>query len=153
MEVAGDARNSRLRDRLALVTRVLGAVTARRALMLQALRFGIVGVGNTATCLVLIWLLNERFGQPVWLASAAGYTVATAQSFLLNRAWTFAEADRRQAGRQVTAFVAVNIVCGLVFTGLNSVLATQLPLAAASAVTLVVVVALSFVLNRWLVFR
>lgn len=125
-----------------------------RSTALQFLRFGIVGVGNTATTLLVVWLLHSQARLPVWQASAIGYAVGTMQSYFLNRLWTFStEAAGTRIAPQATAFVAVNIVCGLVFTALNAGLATLMPLAVATLLTLVVIVPLSFGLNRWLVFR
>ncbi len=124
----------------------------RRRLIAQFARFGVVGVANTAMCYAVLFLLHDRLELPVWLASAVGYGVATVQSFLLNRAWTFAGTRRAQVARQATTFIAVNVICGLVFVGLNSLLITIVPLAAATVLAMTVIVVLSFTLNRLLVF-
>ncbi|MGI4877328.1 MAG: GtrA family protein [Janthinobacterium lividum] len=127
---------------------------ARRGLALQVLRFGAVGIGNTVTCYIVIWLMRLAFDAPVWLASGTGYAVATAQSFTLNRWWTFAGAPpAAKVAHQAAAFVGVNIVCGLIFTAANVAVHRWLSLPASTLIATGVVVPLSFVLNRWFVFK
>lgn len=129
------------------------AVVAAPGVATQALRFAIVGVLNTATTLVIIAVLRELAGAPVWLASGVGYAVGTVQSYLLNRGWTFgARAGGAPVAAQFSRFVAVNVVLGLVFSALNEVLARQFTLVAATLLTMLVVVPLSFLLMRSFVF-
>lgn len=119
----------------------------------QALRFAIVGVLNTATTLAIIAALREVVGAPVWLASAIGYGVGTVQSYLLNRSWTFgSRGGGVPVAAQFSRFVAVNVVLGLVFSALNDVLARQFTLVAATLLTMLVVVPMSFLAMRTLVF-
>jgi putative flippase GtrA len=125
----------------------------RRALVRQLVRFGIVGVVNTATTLATIWLLTRLLHVPVWTASAVGYAVGTVQSYVLNRLWTFSDTERVKVAPQAATFVGVNVVCGLIFSTINAALSRTMVLALATLLTMVVVVPLSFILNRWLVFR
>lgn len=57
--------------------------------MLQLLKFGIVGVANTAVCLIVIygsmWVLD--FDE--LLSNLLGYIIGLGVSFLLNSRWTF----------------------------------------------------------------
>ena len=134
---------------------VTGLLTPeRRDFALQAMRFAVVGVVNTLTCYVTIWLIRVGFDAPVWVASAGGYTVGTMQSFVLNRAWTFAGVTPdAKVHQQAAAFVGVNIVCGLVFTGINVVLHRWLSLPVSSLLGTAIVTPLSFMLNRLFVFK
>jgi putative flippase GtrA len=120
----------------------------------QFLRFGVVGVANTAMCLAILWTLTDRFGVPVWLASGIGYAVSIAQSYLLNRFWTFG--GKRGAGvpvgPQLLRFVLVNVVVGVIYSTLTSVLAPDLGVRLASFAALVPVVLLSFFAMRRFVF-
>ena len=125
---------------------------ARRALAGEGLRFVAVGLANTATTFATVWGLRHATGASVGVASAAGYAVGMVQGFVLNRGWTFAGRDGR-IGRQATGFVAVNVVCGLVFTGANILLHRVVGLAASTLLANALVPPLSFILYRQFVFR
>lgn len=118
----------------------------------QLVRFAVVGVANTVTCLAILWTLRDVSGWPVWLASAVGYAVATGQSYLLNRGWTFAGGAMLPVGPQVARFVGVNIMVGVIFSGLTSVLAPMLGVRLASVLALLPVTGLSFLAMRRFVF-
>ena len=127
----------------------------RRELAAQAARFIVVGVANTVLCIGIVWIAHIVLGVSIWWASAAGYAVGTAQSFRLNRLWTFAGHAREagHVGAQLAAFIAVNAVTGVIFAAINDALAGRVALVVATFAALVVVTPLGFVLNRWLVFR
>jgi putative flippase GtrA len=57
--------------------------------LVQFVKFGIVGVSNTLLTLLVYTLLLKVFG--VWYlgASAIGFIVGATNGFLLNRRWTF----------------------------------------------------------------
>lgn len=127
---------------------------ASRAGLAQFLRFGLVGALNTTTTYLIIRLLAEAAGVP--LASAVGYAAGVAQSFLLNRFWTFSATRSQVQGRwssEVLRFIAVNIVCGALFTAINTVAAPHLGLLAATLAGVALVTPLGFILNRFIVFR
>ena len=58
-------------------------------LLIQFVKFGIVGVSNTLLTFVVYTLLLKVFGVWYLAASAIGFAVGTINSFLLNRRWTF----------------------------------------------------------------
>ncbi len=118
----------------------------------QFLRFGLVGVANTATCLAIVWTTQGVLGWPVWLASAAGYLVAMVQSYLVNRAWTFAGGGTLPVGPQIVRFVLVNIVMGTLFSSFTGLLAPALGVRLASVVVLAPLTVLSFLATRMFVF-
>ena len=64
---------------------------SRAALLVQFVKFGIVGVSNTLLTLAVYTLLLKVLG--VWYlgASAIGFAVGATNGFLLNRRWTFSE--------------------------------------------------------------
>jgi putative flippase GtrA len=70
------------------------AVLARRlhlpVVLVQFVKFGIVGVSNTLLTFVVYTLLLKVFG--VWYlgASAIGFVIGAINGFVLNRRWTFA---------------------------------------------------------------
>ena len=118
----------------------------------QFLRFALVGVANTFTCLAILWTLTEQFGTPVWLASGLGYAVSIAQSYALNRLWTFGGGGVPM-GPQLLRFIAVNVAVGIVYSSLTSSLTPMLGVRLASFAALVPVVLLSFVAMKRFVFR
>ena len=127
---------------------------ATRAGLAQFLRFGLVGVVNTATSYLVIRLLADPAGLA--LASAFGYAAGVAQSFLLNRFWTFSTTRPANSGRwggEALRFIAVNIACGGLFTAANTAAAPHIGLLAATLVGVALVTPLGFILNRFIVFR
>jgi putative flippase GtrA len=73
-------------------SRVLGlAGRLAHPLLVQFVKFGIVGVANTLLTFAVYTLLLKVFGVWYLAASAIGFIVGTINSFLLNRRWTFRE--------------------------------------------------------------
>jgi putative flippase GtrA len=64
---------------------------ARTAVLVQFVKFGIVGVSNTLLTLVVYTLLLKVLGVLYLAASAIGFIVGAINGFLLNRRWTFRE--------------------------------------------------------------
>jgi putative flippase GtrA len=60
-----------------------------RPVLIQFLKFGIVGISNTLLTFAVYTLLLKVFGVWYLAASAIGFAVGTINSFLLNRRWTF----------------------------------------------------------------
>ena len=58
-------------------------------LMRQAIRFGMVGLVNTAIGLAAIYAIMFFLGGNAATANAIGYAVGLTFSFVLNRSWTF----------------------------------------------------------------
>jgi putative flippase GtrA len=59
--------------------------------LVQFIKFGIVGVSNTLLTLVVYTVLLKVFGVWYLAASAIGFVVGATNGFLLNRRWTFRE--------------------------------------------------------------
>ena len=120
----------------------------------QFLRFGVVGVLNTATAYLVIRGVAGVAALPI--ASAIGYSAGMVQSFLLNRFWTFSATrpagQARWAG-EASRFVAVNLLCGGLFTLIASQATPHIGLLAATVAGVALVTPLGFILNRFIVFR
>jgi putative flippase GtrA len=58
-------------------------------MLVQFVKFGIVGVSNTLLTLVVYTLLLKVFDVWYLAASAIGFAVGATNGFLLNRRWTF----------------------------------------------------------------
>jgi putative flippase GtrA len=65
------------------------AAGSRWTLIVQFLKFGLVGVSNTLITLAVYTLLLKVFGVWYLAASAIGFTLGAVNGFLLNRRWTF----------------------------------------------------------------
>src|SRR5436309_15769504 len=63
----------------------------RAGLLMQFMKFGIVGISNTALTFLVYTLLLKVFGVWYLAASAIGFAVGATNGFLLNRRWTFRE--------------------------------------------------------------
>jgi putative flippase GtrA len=61
----------------------------RPPLLVQFVKFGIVGVSNTLLTFAVYGLLLKVFGVWYLAASAIGFTAGATNGFLLNRRWTF----------------------------------------------------------------
>src|ERR1700693_4391113 len=83
-------------DRSERTTRsVAGAVAtparhARTQFVVQFVKFGIVGVSNTALAFGIYTLLLKGFVVGCLAAAAIGFVIGAINGFLLNRRWTFA---------------------------------------------------------------
>lgn len=127
---------------------------AVQAELAQFLRFGLVGVANTATSYLVIRLLADGLGLP--LASAVGYVAGVVQSFVFNRFWTFHDTRTVGTGRwagEALRFILVNMVCGGLFTLVNSLATPHIGLLPATLVGVAMVTPLGFILNKVIVFR
>jgi putative flippase GtrA len=121
--------------------------------LVQFVKFGIVGVSNTLLSLAIYALLVEGLGVWYLAASAIGFVVGAVNGFLLNRRWTF----RGHVGDALTP-VRWGVVqsCGLLLNlGLVALCVESLGLGKllAQAVAIVIVVVLTFVANRAWTFR
>jgi putative flippase GtrA len=58
-------------------------------IIVQFIKFGIVGVSNTLLTFVVYTVLLKVFGVWYLAASAIGFVVGATNGFLLNRRWTF----------------------------------------------------------------
>src|SRR5271163_3579555 len=121
--------------------------------VVQFVKFGIVGVSNTVLTLVVYTVLLKVFGVWYLAASAIGFALGAVNGFLLNRRWTF----REHVGDALTLVRwAVVQSCGL---GLNLGLLylfvhdAGLHKLLGQAVATVVVTVVTFAVNRAWTFR
>jgi putative flippase GtrA len=85
-----NVKDAEERDRA--TTRVaLGALAGRAPVLIQFIKFGLVGVSNTLITFAVYTLLLKAFGVWYLAASAIGFVVGAVNGFLLNRRWTFRE--------------------------------------------------------------
>lgn len=124
------------------------------AIVVQAGRFAMVGMINTAIDLVLFWLLGVALGLPYLTANGLSYGAGMASSYLLNRAWTFrANALAGPVRRQVPRLLAINLASLAASSMLLSLLVEGLGLFTAKLFALSASVAMNFIGSRYFVFR
>jgi putative flippase GtrA len=124
-----------------------------RPLIVQFVKFGIVGVSNTLIAFVIYALLLKGFGVWYIAASAIGFIAGAVNGFLLNRRWTF----REHVGDALTPvrwFVVQGfgllLNLGLVYLFAND---GHLDMLLAQACATAIVTVLTFIANRAWTFR
>lgn len=125
----------------------------RMPLILQFVKFGIVGVSNTLISFAVYTLLLKAFGVWYVAASGIGFAMGAINGFLWNRAWTF----RGHVGDALTPvrwFVVQS--CGLLVNlGLVYMFVDGLGLGelTGQAATIAIVTVLTFFVNRAWTFK
>jgi putative flippase GtrA len=135
-------------------TSVAGAQTpSRTELLVQFVKFGIVGISNTVLAFVVYTVLLKGFGVWYIAASAIGFALGATNGFLLNRRWTFRDhvgdaLTPVRWGVVQTCGLGVNLALLYVFVhdaGLDKLLA--------QACATAVVTVSTFLVNRAWTFR
>jgi putative flippase GtrA len=119
---------------------------------LRPLRFGLVGVANTAVDFG-VFLLLLRLGLWPAPAAAAGFACGTLNSYLLNRNWTFRDAPRRPGWSQFLAFVATSLLGLALSVAIVAALAPAVGAVPAKLVAIGMGFGFNYVCSRMLVFR
>jgi len=133
---------------------VAGAGARLRApVVVQFVKFGIVGVSNTLLTFIVYTLLLKVFGVWYLAASTVGFIAGATNGFLLNRRWTF----REHVGDGLTAVRwAIVQTCGLAINlGLLFLFVSEAGLdkLLAQALATVFVTVTTFIANRSWTFR
>ena len=123
------------------------------AVLVQFLKFGIVGVSNTLLTFAVYTLLLKVFGVWYVAASGIGFAVGAVNGFLWNRAWTF-KGHVGDALTPVRWFVVQTsglfLNLGLVYLFVDGAGLDEL---VGQAVTIVIVTLTTFFANRAWTFR
>lgn len=125
----------------------------RMGLLMQFVKFGLVGISNTLLFFAVYTLLWKALGVWYVAASAIGFAVGAINGFLWNRAWTF----RDHVGDALTPvrwFVVQT--CGLLAnSGLIYLFVDGAGLGKliGQGITIVIVTVLTFIANRSWTFR
>ena len=120
----------------------------------QFLIYACVGVINTAVHFAVFILLLRVFGVPVLAASTVGYAAGVANSYFMNRLWTFAVTTRVN-GVEFGKFVTVNLVAWVLNLAVLQYLTTVAGLGPEVSQVLAIGVSLvaNFAGNKWWAFR
>jgi putative flippase GtrA len=132
-----------------------GASPPRRALLGLAVRFGAVGLINTAAGFALIELLDIGLGVAPAIANACGYLLGVSLGFVLNRSWVFRyRGDRGVLPRYIAAVAVAFIANQAVLAGVLRLAApSQITHTAAQLAGMATYTVLSFAMFRGWVFR
>ena len=76
----------------------------------QALKFGIVGLGNTLLTLLIIWIMTEWLHCSGVLSNITGYAIGIISSYVFNKQWTF----KSTVGWKKSA-IRFFLVCGICY--------------------------------------
>ncbi len=122
--------------------------------LVKFLKYSIVGLLGTVSDFSLTVLLVELTFLAAPVASSCGFVVAVIQNFLLNRFWTFPEANQHRFQSQMFRFVVVSVV-GLaihtvVFVVTNMLFRSSMPdgYRLAKLIAIFVVLWWNFTMNR-----
>ncbi len=129
---------------------------AKRRLIAQFLRFGVVGVVGFLVDTATVYAVRDPLG--LYGAGLAGYIASASGNWLLNRLWTFRGQGSGPAHRQWALFMVANLFGFVLNRGTYALLVTFVAVAASQPVIAIAAGAVAgmfvnFSLSRRLVFR
>jgi putative flippase GtrA len=77
----------------------------------QAIKYGIVGIGNTLLSLLIIWTMTKWMGCSEALSNFTGYIIGLINSYFWNKQWTFQSKSNWK--KSAIRFFGVFAVCYL----------------------------------------
>jgi putative flippase GtrA len=119
----------------------------------RALRFGAVGIANTALDVALFSFLTLVAGTSAIAANVMSYSAGIGLSFVLNRAWTFHDRLRRRAWTQLILFTVGSLAGLAVSTLVVAVLVGAWGPFPAKAASVIATFAWNYVFANRVVFR
>ncbi len=124
-----------------------------RTTIVQAMRFGIVGVLNTGITLTVIFVLMKGLMVHYVLSNWIGYLLGFLNSFVLNKKWTFR--SKGNVGLEVVLFVAVFGLCYLIQLGALVLMKEKMSINTdyAQLLAMPVYTSVNFMLNKLVTFK
>lgn len=122
-------------------------------LLVQFVKFGLVGVSNTIITALVIWLLLKVLGVSDLPANISGYIAGLINSFIWNRRWTFE--SKSKVKDTVFKFILTFVISYLLQLGVLYVLLHYLPVDAywCHLLAMVVYTLVNFILNKFYTFK
>ncbi|MDR2118672.1 MAG: GtrA family protein [Tannerellaceae bacterium] len=119
----------------------------------QAVKYGIVGFGNTLLSLLVIWLMMKVCGYSDVASNVAGYVAGFFNSFIWNKKWTFRSSDKwlGSAVRFALAFGVCYLLQLLLLLYLNAHLSIDTYYNQVIAMLFYTV--LNFLMNKYFTFK
>jgi putative flippase GtrA len=121
--------------------------------MVQAMKFGLVGVLNTGITLGMIFVLMKGLRVHYALSNCIGYALGFLSSFVFNKKWTFQ--SKGNVSREGVLFGAVFGVCYLIQLGALLLMKETMNIKAdyAQLLAIAVYTGLNFMLNKLITFK
>lgn len=119
----------------------------------QAIKYGIVGLGNTLITAGVIWVMMKLLGCSDITSNVVGYVAGVLNSFVWNKQWTF----QSSAGWTSSAirFGVVFGICYLLQLGVLMVLNKHLPIDPYynQLIAMAFYTAINFIMNKLYTFK
>lgn len=119
----------------------------------QALKYGVVGIGNTIITAVVIWIMMKPLGFSDVISNITGYVAGILNSFVWNKQWTF----KSSVGwcRSAVRFGLVFAVCYLMQLGILLLLNKYLTIDSYcnQLIAMVFYTVINFVMNKYFTFK
>ena len=121
--------------------------------MLTMMKYAMTGVANTLVDYAVFALLNVVFGVHYLIAQTISYACGTANSYLLNRSWTFKRTGKAVKG-ELLRFVGVNVLMYGLSTGILTLLHSSWGwnTLLAKAISIIFATGAGFAANKYWVF-
>lgn len=126
------------------------------ALIRQVFIFGGVGVFNTLSCLLIIFILSSLLHVHYIVANICGYGLTMAMGFYLHKTLTFRSKNHKHAlPRQISAFLATSAIAYILQLGSLILLIEimHIPHMIAQVVSMGLYIAISFIGNKFFTFQ
>ena len=120
---------------------------------MRALKFGAVGIANTALDIALFSALTLAAHFPAVGANVISYSAGIGLSFAVNRAWTFRDHNQGRAWIQLTLFVVGNLTGLALSTAVIGLLARSAGPLLAKAVSVCATFAWNYAFSNLVVFQ
>jgi putative flippase GtrA len=117
------------------------------------LRFCLVGAVNTAIDFGVFVLLVYRWDWGIVIAHILSFTVATINSYVMNRQWSFHDRQRQSHRVQLPRFLAVTVSGLALSTGAIHVLGAHMPAYAAKILVIGITLFWNYAGSSLFVFR
>ncbi|WP_085536161.1 GtrA family protein [Massilibacteroides vaginae] len=119
----------------------------------QAIRYGLVGVGNTLITAAVIWVMMKIFDVSDILSNITGYIAGLVNSFIWNRQWTFKSSVGWTSG--ALKFGSVFVICYLLQLGVLLYLNKTLTIDSYynQLIAMAFYTVINFVMNKFYTFK
>lgn len=119
----------------------------------QAIKYGLVGVGNTLITAAVIWVMMKVLGASDILSNITGYIAGLINSFIWNKQWTFQSSVSWTSG--ALKFGVVFAICYLLQLGVLLYLNKTLTIDPYynQLIAMVFYTVINFVMNKFYTFK
>ena len=118
----------------------------------RVIRFGMVGGINTLIDFGVFLLLHYVFGIWVMVAHVTGFCVATLNSYLLNKYWTFDDKSSHSP-KQILTFLGISLAALVISSAIVYIGKDYMPAFMAKILAIGVAMVWNYLGNRFFVFH